>query len=328
MNQFHSDSGVSGETAVPECREKTIQYTVLAELTLLQVLKMSLSRWKIIAAIFVACMTTYYTYINFATFKYVAQIKLVPAPSSENSLRSGIGGLAGLRLNEGQNLPPFLVYTEQLRSREVAEQLSRDPTIMRGLFAAEWDPTAQRWREHKTFFSGLRDVVKGVLGVPVYEWAPPGAAQLQRFLELQLEVEENKLTSVVTLSFAHPDSAFAKRFLTRLHQVTDEIIRARNLRRANENIRNLELRLRQTDIASYRQAIADILAVQERSRMMASANVAYAAEPIGEAYTPDRPTRPRAGLLLVMTVVGSLLLGMILSLAIEFHQRNPGAARL
>lgn len=320
-----------GEAAVSEYREKMTQYTALAELTFFEVLKMSLSRWWLILGTFTVFMTAYYTYINFATFKYVAEIKLAPAPSSENSLRSGIGGLAalaGLRLNEGQNLPPFLVYTEQLRSREVAERLSRDPTIMRGLFAAEWDPAARRWREHKTLVSGLRDVVKGVLGVPVYEWRQPGAAQLQRLLELQLEVEENKLTSIVTLSFAHPDGAFAKRFLTSLHQATDDIIRTRNLRRANENIRNLEQRLRQTDIASYRQAIADILAIQERSRMMASANVAYAAEPIGEAYTPDRPTRPRAGLLLVLTIVGSLLLGMVISLTIEFQQRNPRSAGL
>lgn len=296
----------------------------LAELPLTTVIAMAVRRWQLVAAFVSFSLLGYYLYINNATFKYVAELKVIPAPSSENSLRAGLGGiaaLAGLRLNEGQNLPPFLVYTEQLRSHDIAKQLSRDPYIMQGLFAHEWDPEAHQWREKRTLMSSLRDIVKRVLGVPLYPWKPPGAGHVQKVLELQLEVKENKLTSVVTLAFAHPDPVFAQRFLMRLHQATDRVIRERSLRRANENIRNLELRLRTTEIAGYRQAIAEILAVQERSRMMASANVAFAAEPIGVAYTPDRPTRPRAALLLVLSLATSLVLGMATSLVLELRRR-------
>ncbi len=292
----------------------------LKELELNEVIGMAIKRKFLIFAVIAAFILLYYIFISLVTFKYVAELKVMPAQPSDSLLQGGLGGLAaaaGVKIGQGQSAPPFVVYPEQLKSREIAEELTKDPTIMKALFANNWDEKSKTWKEKKTVSGGMVKGVKRVFGIPVYSWKVPGAPEVQKIIENYVEIKENKSTSIITLSFASSNPEFAKKLLWKIHKASDDKLRQRSLARSEKNVEYLQRKLNTLDVATYKQALTEILIQQERQRMVASSDVSFAAEPLGLPYTSVNPTRPRAFFILVLTICASIFCGLFLSLVLE-----------
>jgi uncharacterized protein involved in exopolysaccharide biosynthesis len=292
----------------------------LSEMELTEILRLGTRRRVLIGIILTLFLAGYFTYIRTATFKYVAELKVMPAQSSEGLLQGGLSGLAaaaGLRIGQGSASSPFLIYPTQIRSRELADALSKDQKLMQSLFSQNWNAEKGQWQEKTTTVGELKKAVKRILGIPVYAWQPPAGSDVQKLIENFIEIKEDKLTQIVTIRFASSNPTFAKEFLWKIHQNADLILRQRSLRRANQNVKYLQQKLNNLDVASYRQALTDILVQQERFRMIASSNVAFAAEPLGPPYTPATPTRPRSSLILALTLLIGSITAFLTSLLLE-----------
>ena len=92
----------------------------------------------------------------------------------------------------------------------------------------------------------------------------------------------------------------------------------------NEEINLIEFQAKDSkrsgQVRKIRQALHDILAEQEKRRMVASSNLPFAAEPFGAPTVSVKATSPRP-LLLIFT---SLVLGIVLGVAIalSLHQAD------
>jgi hypothetical protein len=295
----------------------------LKDLEFSEIMRLAIKRKLLIFGVFSCYMFAYYTLIHLVTFKYVAELKVMPAQPSDSLLQGSLGGLAaaaGVKIGQGQSAPPFVVYPVQLKSREIAEVLTKDSFIMQTLFANNWDAKLGIWKEDKNITRSIVKNIKSILGIPVYPWRAPAAPEVQKILENFVEINEDKSTSIQTLSFASANPEFAKQFLWKIHKASDAKLRERSLARSEKNVEYLQRKLNTLDVTTYKQALTEILVQQERQRMVASSNIAFAAEPLGLPYTSTNPTRPRSFIILLFMFCASILTGLILSLVLEWRK--------
>lgn len=295
-----------------------------------QALTIILARWPVIVAALAALVLAAVIYLRTTTYEYTATLRATAAPSSLNepSGMDRLGGLASLAGIPGSSTTatPFKLYLEGFYAREVADRLSRDRSLMRTVFAREWDGATRGWREPTSFTSGLKRGVYNILGIPRPAWKPPSGARLQEYIAEEVVVTESVKTPLVTVTFNAVDSQFAVRFLQQLDQTTDNYLREQAARRTRGNIAYLSDKLRVVTLAEQRQALFSALSDQERELMLANSAEPYAAQPFGAVTSSLIPTKPRPALLLVGAVVAGLLIGVTLALVLGPTRRMRAAA--
>lgn len=272
-------------------------------------------RWPLILAGLGATLLAAIVYLHVATYRYTAELRVTAVFSAQQmpSGLSGIASLAGISLPGDKAVTPIALYSEAMRSRDVAAAVVADPVLMRHIFAEEWDEASGRWRDPGGLASGLLDGAKRLLGVPVQPWSPPDAADVQRHLAKNLAIIEAPKTNITTVAVNDPDPEMAKRLLARLNEAADRHLRERALTRATEYIAYLERKLQEVQVADYRETLVQALSAQERTRMMASSDAPYSAEPLGAIVASVRPTTPKPAVILAAALVFGLLLGFVLA---------------
>lgn len=260
-------------------------------------------------------------YLNRQTFLYTATMKVTAAASSQNSGSSRLGGLSGLASIAGVSMPsaggasPFDLYLETLTSEDVAHSLARDPSIMRVVFASDWDPVTQRWREPSVGVkSRLVRAIKHALGLPVKSWNKPGYRELAGFLAGQTSIERDVKSPIVTVSLDHPDPVFAMRLLEAVSTRTDQLIRRSALDRSRDYAQYLERKLPTVTVAEQRAALVEVLGEQEKSIMMASSSAPYAATVVSGPTVSPLPTKPNGMTILIAGTALGLVLGALAAL--------------
>lgn len=287
-------------------------------------------RWIVIGAI-IASLAVAILYLNVATYKYTAELKVIPSQSSGMGSGSA-GGLASLASFAGVNLSkeggvaPFEQYLEGIKSGLVANTLSDQSAIMKVLFQTEWDENKQAFVEKRGLIGSTIRGMSQLLGLPIYPWQEPNTARLQRFIQRNIVVSESSKSQFVTISFEHPDPKFASYFLAVLHEALNEELRLNALVRSTKYIEYLTEQLQKVTIAEHREALVQALGEQEKFRMTASSGLAYAADSFGDVTTSLKPTSPRPAVVIVMSVILGGILGSLAAILLGWLRENREAA--
>lgn len=268
--------------------------------------------WLVLAFVLAGCVAAIY-YLQTAQYTYTAELRVSPAESLSGRGQGG-GGLSNLAQLAGlgsESAPPsaFRLYLEGLKSREVADRLARDPVLMRGIFAGEWDQDRRSWRRPP---GGLKASVWSLLGLPQPTWQPPDGARLQLFLAGNVAALQNTKSPLVTLALETPNPKFGMRFLTRLDLVTDAYLREKQQQRSRSNITYLSDKLRGVTFAEQRAALFAALNDEERAAMLANSRAPFAAEAFGVATASLSPTKPRQ----LPVLLGGPIIGLVFGVAI------------
>lgn len=285
-------------------------------------------KWLVVGVV-VAALAIGIAYLNLAKYTYTIEYQVTPTDSNASSIMGRLGGLAslaGVSLPGKDDASPFALYLEALRNRSVADDAARDPLILRGAFPKEWDASAGRWRKPDSLVGSVAQGVKSTLGIPVYEWRPPDAASLQKFITENVTIAEIPKKSLAIISIDHEDPAFATRLLAALHRAGDEQLRRRSLARSSAYIDYIARQLPRVSVAEQRLALAQALSDQEKQRMIASAGVPFAAEPFSPITVSPRPTWPKPVPVLAIAVVAGLFTGTGLAVILGWRDRKRGIA--
>jgi uncharacterized protein involved in exopolysaccharide biosynthesis len=251
-------------------------------------------------------------FLSRATYRYTATLVVTPAKSEMAQFPGNLSSLAAIT---GLSIPSqgsdFNLYLLGLKSHQVAVELAKNDKIMQKLFSGQYDISTGRWLRPSGVMVNFSSAIKSVLRVPGADWKPPGAADLQKFLEANVRVVSDRKTNVVTISFDHKDPEFAAKLITDLNDNADAILRRRTLARADQGIAYLERQLSQVQLAEHRQALSAMLGEQERGRMLASSAAPYAAQPFGAAVVSSIPTSPKPKIVLVVGIFGGAIASLV-----------------
>jgi LPS O-antigen subunit length determinant protein (WzzB/FepE family) len=105
-----------------------------------------------------------------------------------------------------------------------------------------------------------------------------------------------------------------KDLLLSLHEVADNSLREIAIKKSTRHIDYLMQQLNKVTVSDYRQVLIENLSAQEKSRMLASSGLFFAAEPLGVPTAPRVPTNPKPALVLSLSVVMGLFTGILIAL--------------
>jgi hypothetical protein len=255
-------------------------------------------------------------FLHLATPQYETTMEVTPTSSSKGSRIGALGGLAAL---SGVSLPggndgatPFQLYVAALTSSRMAEELARDPRVMRVIFNEEWDQQRQTWHPSDGLIARARTLILPLFGYPLEPWSPPDAADLEEFLSKRIVITEpsSRDAPITVISFQHKDRVFGSNLLRAMDRIADSEVRTSALTRGRLYSRYLTERLRTASLVEIRNDIAQSLGDQEKLIMMASSNVSFAAIVVEAPSSSRRPTEPNFVVVPIFGVVAGLGFGL------------------
>lgn len=272
--------------------------------------------WWQIAAVTAAVLLLSVLYLQSAERRYTSSLFVTPVSGSAG-MPSGIGGLASLA---GINMPgldtdsQFELFVEGLTTRESAERLVRAHSdLLPRMFPAEWNAAQRNWQQPAGVTAAISRTMKPLVGMDA-SYRPPDSARVQRWLVNELAVMKERDRRFTVISIETRDPEFGRKLLGALHQTGDSLLRARAIERADDYAAYLTGKLAEVTVSDYRQTLVEALAEQEKTRMMASSDLPFAADPFGPPSTTDKPSSPNVILVLAVSVGLGLLVGVLLVL--------------
>ncbi|MCB1652261.1 MAG: hypothetical protein KDI46_09430 [Alphaproteobacteria bacterium] len=220
-----------------------------------------------------------------ATPHYKAQMIIAPARPLQAEQTAAVTKESDAR-SEAQNL--FTRFEATYKGPSVAAILLRDPDILDGLQKDSWFLKSS---DAKT---------------------PQTAAELSDYINERVQNTPIGETPLRTLSYLHPDPAFAGLFLRRLHDVTDGLIRHAVRYNVNERIAYLQEALGKMPNPDNKRALTDLLLEQERLKMLVSIDQPYAAALIEPPAASARPLWPDYTLVFITFTLSAAMLGFAL----------------
>jgi hypothetical protein len=267
-------------------------------------------------------------YLHTASYTYTATMALIPTQSQQRDIAGQFGGLAamaGINLPGGINpVSPFSVYPETAQTRQVAGDIIRAwPEVMPALFKDQWDAETRSWHSPRSTRYAIFGFLRPILGIPSYNWRPPGAADLQQYIIQGVAISQDKKKSMLTIVLNASDPDFAKKFILTLHQSTNNELRRMTLDRAKKYSAYLANQLTTPQPSAVRDVLTQSLSDQETLVMMGSSDTDFAAQPLGLPESSPRPTKPvPLFVLLGGFLLGALVGGMLVVFGIPVIESN------
>lgn len=248
---------------------------------------------------------------------YRVETLLAPAESGQSGGLSsltgqfgGIAALAGVNLNSSGAGSDKQVALALLTSNAFLEKFLRERALLPVLFADKWDAEHQQWKQPDP------------AQIPSY-WLG-----LKQFKGDLLSVSEDKKSGLIILAIEWQDRNLAADWASDLVRRVNETMRQRALDEAQASLSYLNQELKKASTVEVRQAIFALIESQTKSMMLANIRDEYAFKVIDPPAIPDEKdrVRPKRGLMVGLGLLGGLMLGVFLALAIEFLRGDESSS--
>jgi uncharacterized protein involved in exopolysaccharide biosynthesis len=261
----------------------------------------------------------------FSTPRYDAVTILAPPPASGDSgglgdVAGGLGGLAALAgLGGGrQDVDQTLVILE---SQTFLQHFIATENVLPVLYPRLWDPVNKRWHPDETLggrISAALVTARGWLSpdarIPSRDGAPD-AWEAYRLFKHLITTETDKRTHLVTLTVGWKDPVIAAAWANDLIRRLNEETRARAVADANANLGYVADQLNRTQVFELRQALYHIAESEQKHAMVANTHEEFSLRVLARAEVPRERAFPKRTLLVLGGLVGGLVLGAFVVLA-------------
>jgi uncharacterized protein involved in exopolysaccharide biosynthesis len=295
----NTDESVGSTVRASKVRPVYVSIPSVAEdeIDLLRLWRMLRERWRLVGGVTALFAIAAVAYALLATPIYRAQVLLAPVTSSSmNDMVSQVGGLAslaGLNLNLGGDSMHAVAV---LKSNEFAADFIQRENLLPILFADEWDPVAQRWRDPNP--ANHPDIRDGV-----------------RFFDKKVRsVAEEGRGGLVTLTVDWTDPDIAAEWAQKMVAQVNERIRARQIEELEQKLAYLNDQLAKATLVELRQAIARVVEDQISAMMLTQARTEYAFKVIDPAFPPKLRAWPKRTLIVIVLTALGFLAGAVLAL--------------
>lgn len=282
------------------------------EISLGDVLALARKGWigfpiMIILALIIGC-----GYLAWKKPYYVVEISVAP---TETESQSGAQSLlssyaASFGLGSAEKSPEFSTFLDILNGPAVSYKLAGSrPDLLPEMFPSKWDGQAHQWKRSEPSLIGR---VFGKL-----RWVAPNYQDVSRFLEDNIAEKDSTVSPIARLRIQTADARFGVDLLNALYKSTEEILRANARSDDLKKLDYLRNRLENPDLnLEQRQALIALVSRVERDLMLLSNDLPYAAKIVEPAELPQRPDGPVVWQILLMSLVGGMFAGFVLSIAL------------
>jgi len=275
-------------------------------------------------------------YTLFMTPKYEAEALLSPVSSGSggglSSLAAKYGGLAsmaGIDLPSGKGGDMTEEALAVLQSHTFLANFIRKNNLKPILFYKQWDDQKQRWKTSESFLKPIKKRLKSLIGAPatkkitypgqevLAEGEPSMTSAVDLFKRI-LSVSTDKKTGMITLKITWINPVLARDWANTLVKQLNNQLRKETIQDAGKTINYLRKQLGNVSLVEIKQVIYSL--IQEKVKSIALANVQseYVFKVIDPAIVPDKPSKPKKKLIVVVTFVTSLILSIFIALLLSW----------
>ena len=254
---------------------------------------------------------------------YTSDAKLVSVSSDESSLNNiskqlgGLASFAGVSLGSGQ-ADKSTLGLEVLRSRQFFNKLITDYDFIVPLMASEdWDKASNSL----IFDDDIYDPKLKKWIEPISETGPSKQEAHQLFLK-KMNISQNKLTGVVSISIEHYSPFIAKYWLESIIKEINEITRIEDIEKAKRSIKYLNKEIESTRIADIKAGLNNLVQTQLEKIMIAQATPEYLFKIIDPPIAPEKKSAPSRALICILGFLLGGILGVIYVLVNFYYKKS------
>lgn len=226
----------------------------------------------------------------------------------------GLAGLAGINIDSG-SAGKTTLGLETLKSRKFISEFVQRHDILVPLIAAEaWNAeTGDLEIDPDSYDLESGKWVRRVR--PPKKTIPSSQEAYEKFMDI-LSVDQDNKTGFVTIGLEHYSPAVAKQWVDWLIEDLNTVILRQDVTDAEQAIDYLNKQINSTPLAGLRDVFFRLIEEQTKTVMLAEVSDEYVFKTIDPAILPERKTRPKRRLIVILcTIIGGLLGIMYVGLA-------------
>ena len=241
---------------------------------------------------------------------YQSRALLVPSEAKENmssrlanysSLAGGLGlNISGVERNKSQEA------IERIKTLEFFSDFVLPNILLEDLLAVKsWDSKGNQIKYNKNLFN--KETNKWVKKSNNNLTSIPSAQEAFKEYKSILSIEQDSLSSFITISINHKSPYLAKEWLDIIIFNINESMREEDKREASASINYLKEAASTTNVQSLKDAISNLLEMQMQTLMLASSNKDYVLKTINSPYVPEEKVEPSRAIICIFgALVGAL----------------------
>ena len=279
-------------------------------------------KWVIVAVTFVFALAAVVYALSLPNV-YKSEALLVPAEENSGGGLAGLAGqfgglasLAGVDIG-GRGSDKTTIAIEVLKSREFISSFIQRHDLLIPLMAAEgWD----LGQDKLIIDEGIYDEVKSkwMRDPKPPRGAEPSSLEAYRAFRRLFDVTTDKETGLITLSVEHYSPTIAKAWVDMLVLDINAEIRRRDVAEASESVQYLSNQLAKISIADMRAVFFELIEEQTKTVMFAEVREEYVFKTIDRAVEPEIKSKPKRGLICIVSVMIGGLISILIVLARNF----------
>lgn len=270
--------------------------------------------------------------LNIRFTDYIYEVSIDVKPVQMGAQSPNIDGLRSAILNMGGNQTSanveFSLYKSLLTSYALSDYLANNTDILKDVFSHEWDQSKSAWIVRKdNTLSKIKKYIKSIIGLPILPPQKPDGERLYKFLSESIKIYSSKKEPLTKIVIETSNPLQGQRILELVHLSADSYLREKKIFRTKMYIDFIIKKLSETRNKDQRSALIQTLSSQQKTMMVAAANMPFAAEPFGSIRTSFYPIRPNfrvhVFLYFLIGFFGSVLFVIVhSSLKLHFKSQN------
>jgi len=253
-------------------------------------------KWLIVSTAFIAAVIAAGISLTMPNI-YRAEVLLAPVSEDGKAggLSSALGSLGGLASLAGVSMPSGGNVEENiaiLKSREFLWSFIKDKKLMPILFEDAWDAEAKQWQE--------TDLDK-----------QPSLWDAYRLFNGLLSVSTDKKSGLVDIAVEWADADLAAQWSNELVLRLNQYLRQKAIAKSHSTLHYLNEELAKTQVEDQRRALFELISQEQKKAMLANTQKQFAFQIIDKAVAPDKKSKPKRALIVILTAFVAGFLAVI-----------------
>jgi LPS O-antigen subunit length determinant protein (WzzB/FepE family) len=258
--------------------------------------------------------------------QYKATALLAPAQSDSSGLSGALGQLGGLA-----SLAGVSIGSGDSSEAQIAQEIMKSWSFIEGFIAANNIAVEVYAAEGWSKGSNELQIDDGVYDTENKQWlvenesgvtGPPSSWYLFQAFSERLEVSEEKISGLVSVSIEYYSPQIAKQWLDMYVAAVNAHMQQRQMAKVTNNINYLQAQIEKTSIAEMREVFYHIIEEQTKNRMVAEASPEYAFVVVSPSMVPELKTQPQRALICILGTLLGGILSVLLVLVMNYARKS------
>jgi len=252
---------------------------------------------------------------------YKSEVMLIPTSDDSGPSLGGLGGLAamaGVSIGGGGSMTPDTAFKSLLNNYEFMKAF-----VEKNKIVAYYD--AENVDENYVFALGYRGV---------YDFLKPEldremtyddkVFEIIKILKKNLSISSDKKTALITVSYSDSDRTYPPIIINAFLKDASKYLVDNNLRIIDNKLHYFQKEMQKADGFELRKSLSSMISGILQDKVMMQSKVYYQCDVLTEpsvAYIKDK-TKPKRGLIMVVSFITSIILGIFLVFFLEFIKKE------